>query len=88
MCHLDLHTHNIVLDHEGQVWLLDWDHAGAYPVYFENLFLRVTIDHGRHDFIKGLESMLTLDPELRHELLRLEGMRFAVTTAALVGRRT
>ncbi|KAI9670312.1 MAG: hypothetical protein M1831_006526 [Alyxoria varia] len=35
MCHMDLHFQNMRLDDKGQVWLLDWAHAGAYPVYFE-----------------------------------------------------
>lgn len=35
MCHLDLNERNILLDDEGQVWLIDWGLAGAYPPWFE-----------------------------------------------------
>ncbi|KAF1847825.1 kinase-like protein [Cucurbitaria berberidis CBS 394.84] len=33
--HHDLAPRNILLDHSGQLWLIDWDYAGFYPPYFE-----------------------------------------------------
>ncbi|QPC58928.1 hypothetical protein HYE67_001159 [Fusarium culmorum] len=34
--HHDLAPHNIILDHQNQLWLLDWDLAGYYPRFFEH----------------------------------------------------
>lgn len=33
--HHDLAPRNLLLDPSGQLWLLDWDFAGFYPIYFE-----------------------------------------------------
>lgn len=33
--HHDLAPRNIILDPEGQLWLIDWDCAGFYPKFFE-----------------------------------------------------
>ena len=33
--HHDLAPRNLLLDPSGQLWLLDWDLAGFYPIYFE-----------------------------------------------------
>jgi hypothetical protein len=33
--HHDLAPRNLLLDSSDQLWLLDWDHAGWYPSYFE-----------------------------------------------------
>lgn len=41
--HHDLAPRNIILDREGQLWLIDWDCAGFYPKFFEYA--------GMHNFI-------------------------------------
>jgi thiamine kinase-like enzyme len=33
--HHDLAPRNILLRPSGELWLLDWDLAGFYPIYFE-----------------------------------------------------
>lgn len=33
--HHDLAPRNILLSPSGELWLLDWDYAGFYPIYFE-----------------------------------------------------
>jgi hypothetical protein len=33
--HHDLAPRNLLLDSFGQLWLIDWDYAGFYPIYFE-----------------------------------------------------
>jgi thiamine kinase-like enzyme len=33
--HHDLAPRNLLLDPTGKLWLLDWDLAGFYPLYFE-----------------------------------------------------
>lgn len=35
LTHHDLAPRNIILAPSGQLWLLDWDFAGFYPIYFE-----------------------------------------------------
>lgn len=33
--HHDLAPRNMIVDASGDVWLIDWDFAGFYPIYFE-----------------------------------------------------
>ncbi|THU85358.1 hypothetical protein K435DRAFT_685737, partial [Dendrothele bispora CBS 962.96] len=35
LCHGDLHKDNIILGHDGQIWLIDWGYSGFYPQWFE-----------------------------------------------------
>ncbi|THU80004.1 hypothetical protein K435DRAFT_736607 [Dendrothele bispora CBS 962.96] len=35
LCHGDLHKYNIILGHDGQIWLIDWGYSGFYPQWFE-----------------------------------------------------
>lgn len=35
LTHHDLAPRNIILDPEGQLWIIDWDCAGFYPEFFE-----------------------------------------------------
>lgn len=35
LTHHDLTPRNIMVDKLGDAWLLDWDFAGCYPIYFE-----------------------------------------------------
>ncbi|KAI0274407.1 kinase-like domain-containing protein [Russula aff. rugulosa BPL654] len=34
--HLDLSPNNIVVDNNSRIWLIDWEHAGFYPQWFEH----------------------------------------------------
>ena len=35
LTHHDLAPRNLLLSPSGELWLLDWDLAGFYPIYFE-----------------------------------------------------
>ncbi|KAF2647233.1 kinase-like protein [Lophiostoma macrostomum CBS 122681] len=35
LTHHDLAPRNLMVDPSGQLWLIDWDYAGFYPIYFE-----------------------------------------------------
>jgi hypothetical protein len=35
LTHADISLRNVILDHNGTVWLLDWGQSGAYPKWFE-----------------------------------------------------
>lgn len=47
--HHDLAPRNIVLDHEGQLWIIDWDEAGFYPRFFEYA--------GMYNFIRAWDRL-------------------------------
>jgi thiamine kinase-like enzyme len=32
---MDLHPGNIIIDRKGIHWIIDWEEAGAYPVWFD-----------------------------------------------------
>ncbi|KAF4464214.1 kinase-like domain [Fusarium albosuccineum] len=49
--HHDLAPRNIILDPQGQLWLIDWDCAGFYPKFFEYA--------GMHNFIRAGWSKFT-----------------------------
>lgn len=77
MCHLDVHTHNIILDDQGWIWLLDWEFAGAYPHYFEQLFM--IHDQDNPDFTEALQVLLNSTGS-EDKIARIESIGFAVTT--------
>ena len=85
MCHMDLHTRNIILDGQGRVWLVDWDYAGAYPVFFEEAFFKESVDCVNPDFVTKLHTMMS-GKEHQDQIRHLAGIGFAVTTGAMVGR--
>lgn len=35
LCHMDLNMRNIIVDRRGDVWLIDWGMAGAFPSWFD-----------------------------------------------------
>ncbi|KAF8916634.1 kinase-like domain-containing protein [Mucidula mucida] len=51
LCHMDLNMRNIIVDRKGEVWLVDWGMAGAFPPWFEYanlvLFSRAAIPERR-----------------------------------------
>ncbi|KAK0438161.1 uncharacterized protein EV420DRAFT_1280252, partial [Desarmillaria tabescens] len=51
LCHMDLNMRDILVDKRGDVWLVDWGKAGAFPPWFEYanmvLFARVAIKERR-----------------------------------------
>ena len=32
---------NIILGDDGQLWIIDWDLAGFYPIFFEYIGIRI-----------------------------------------------
>jgi len=36
LTHLDLSPRNVIIDDNSQIWLIDWEHAGFYPQWFEH----------------------------------------------------
>jgi len=77
MCHMDIAARNVILDRQRRVWVLDWAHAGGYPVHFEMAVLRRT---GDPDFTEGLLKII--GEEHTEDAERLLAVGFALTTAA------
>jgi hypothetical protein len=42
--HLDLHMGNLILGHDGQLWIIDWAEAGWYPSWFEAASMKWWVD--------------------------------------------
>jgi hypothetical protein len=38
--HQDLAPRNLIVDRDGNLWILDWDHSGWYPSYFESVSMQ------------------------------------------------
>ena len=79
MCRLDLHPRNLILDHQGKIWLIDWAYAGMYPVYFETASI---LRHGRETYFQHLLDQLEYG-KFSEETGRLFDISFALTTGAL-----
>ena len=78
MCHFDLHSQNMILDSSGNVWLIDWAYAGAYPPYFEKAALSRNVDPA---FAQGLLRLMN-DGRYTEEIRQLEAIGFALTIGA------
>jgi thiamine kinase-like enzyme len=79
MCHMDLHPRNVILDSQGNAWLIDWEYAGMYPPYFETA---TVLRYGREAYFRGLLDLLG-DKAYEEENSRLFSISFALTTGAL-----
>ncbi|EJF60726.1 kinase-like domain-containing protein [Dichomitus squalens] len=42
LTHLDISPHNVVVDNNSRIWLIDWEFAGFYPQWFEYVAMRST----------------------------------------------
>ena len=77
MCHMDIAPRNLILDDYGRVWVIDWAHAGGYPVYFDQAVLICT---GDPNFADGLLEIM--GDGFTEELAKLDAISFALTTGA------
>ena len=46
--HNDLNMRNILLDRDGQLWIVDWGWAGFYPTWFEYVGMRLAAQKDKH----------------------------------------
>ena len=69
---------NFILDDNGDVWLIDWAHAGAYPPAFESAALLA-----QQFFIDFNEAVLSVIPRFPEEERQLDSIAYGLTTAAL-----
>ncbi|EQL38001.1 hypothetical protein BDFG_01018 [Blastomyces dermatitidis ATCC 26199] len=76
MCHMDVAPRNMILDGDGNIWLLDWAHSGEYPELFETAVLLRT---GTPEFTQGLLKYMDNYQEEAEHLLTIG---FALMTAA------
>ncbi|KAH6714189.1 phosphotransferase enzyme family protein [Leptodontidium sp. MPI-SDFR-AT-0119] len=76
MCHLDLNERNILLDDEGEIWLIDWGLAGAYPPWFEKAQLAWGASGGWRMGLLGLIGVEAYQDEVD----QLLAIGFALTT--------
>ena len=79
LSHMDISPRNLILDKNQDIWFIDWEFAGAYPVYFERAALLMQT-HFR-DFKKELLARLK---GYNEEIKNLSQVWWGLTTAALV----
>ena len=78
MCYMNIAACNLILDDQEKLWLLDWAHAGGYPVYFEKASL---IRIGEPKFAQDLLEMIS--HEYQEKIKQLLTIDFALTTTAM-----
>ncbi|KOS41882.1 hypothetical protein ACN38_g7273 [Penicillium nordicum] len=71
LTHQDISPRNLVLDHNGEVWLIDWANAGAYPPAFESAALLA------QQFFTGFkETVLAVIPRFPEEERQLDSIAY------------
>ncbi|GIK01870.1 hypothetical protein Aspvir_005911 [Aspergillus viridinutans] len=78
LTHQDISPRNLILDPDGQVWLVDWADAGAYPPAFESAALASQMSFP--DFNAMVLSCL---PRYPVEERQLDSIGYGLLTAAL-----
>ncbi|KMU91476.1 hypothetical protein CIHG_09229 [Coccidioides immitis H538.4] len=78
LVHQDISPRNMILDAAGQVWLIDWAHAGAYPPAFERA--AVAEQHLFPEFNKMLLNAL---PHYDAEVSQLQSIQYGLSVASL-----
>ncbi|KAK2754864.1 hypothetical protein FQN54_006757 [Arachnomyces sp. PD_36] len=78
LVHQDISPRNLIRDISGQLWMIDWADAGAYPPAFEAAALAC---QGR--FSEFSEMVLSLMPDRSGEINQLQSIMYGLTTAAL-----
>lgn len=78
LTHQDISPRNLILDHNGEVWLIDWANAGAYPPAIESAALLA-----QQFFIGFNEAVLAVIPRFPEEERQLDSITYGLITAAL-----
>jgi hypothetical protein len=78
LTHQDISPRNLILDPDGQVWLVDWADAGAYPSVFENAALG-----SQMSFLDSNAMVLSCLPRYPEEERQLHSIGYGLTTTAL-----
>lgn len=78
MCHMDLKMTNILIDANGDVWIIDWGSAGAYPPWFKKKSPRHC--GGSNAFSKELLSMWEPHDLWAEDIAKLYSLGFALAT--------
>jgi hypothetical protein len=79
MCHMDIHTRNLIVDEQKRVWLIDWANAGMYPPYFETALI---VKQGWNEYFQDLLQLLEYE-QYSEETGRLLAIGFAFSTGTL-----
>ena len=77
LTHQDISPRNLILDPSGQVWLIDWAFAGAYPPCFEAATLTEQIQFP--DFSQQLLERIHTNPQ---EITQLRSIGWGLWIAA------
>lgn len=83
---MELHMGNFILDPDGIIWLIDWSHAGGYPVFFEEAELMIGNGPLHFEFTMGLWKAISSGARTK-ELERLGRITYAVTTGRFIEPR-
>ncbi|KAJ5931215.1 Aminoglycoside phosphotransferase [Penicillium verrucosum] len=71
LTHQDISPQNLVLDHNGELWLIDWANAGAYPPAFGSAALLA------QQFFTGFnETALVVIPRFPEEERQLDSIAY------------
>ncbi|KAJ5150472.1 Aminoglycoside phosphotransferase [Penicillium coprophilum] len=75
LTHQDISPRNLILDDNGEVWLIDWAYAGAYPPAFESAALLA-----QQFFIDFNKAVLSVIPRFPEQELQLDSIAYGPTS--------
>lgn len=84
--HGDLHNGNLILDRNGNVWIIYWETASAYPPYFETASLRQCGGGICYHVPRGLLKVMNEQAggQYKEEIRRLDMIGYALSTEHLL----
>jgi hypothetical protein len=71
--HNDLNMRNILLDNDGQLWIVDWGFSGFFPAWFEYLGMRFAAqkDHECSSWLNAIKFMAQPAFEMERWMARI-----------------
>jgi hypothetical protein len=86
LTHLDIALRNLILGHDGKVWLIGWGDAGIYPDGFEVASLKARRFEAPEYTDMLLEILSKTTPKHEELVQQLRWITFALTTGQWLGR--
>ncbi|KAI0803196.1 hypothetical protein BC629DRAFT_1591282 [Irpex lacteus] len=77
--HQDISPRNLIVDESGKLWIIDWDRAGWYPIYFEYACIQQDIGVPQAPTPAGWrKAALSVLPDYAEEYRSLQAIAWAL----------
>ena len=69
--HGDFLPRNLIIDHSGRIWVVDWELAGWYPDFLEYAYIRADAHRAPSDWVA---QVLEFFPDYQREYEKFKGL--------------